>query len=437
MKNEANSVSESIEMRQIVNKTLLVAAIGLLAGACAVIAEEDWMQWRGPNRDGVIAGKAWPATLEKSSLSLSWRVDLGEGYPGPIVAGDRVFTVESVGKKSEAVRAFDRETGKELWKHSWDGGMKVPFFAAKNGSWVRSTPATDGKTLVVGGMQEILVGLDVATGEVKWRFDVAKKLKSDRPSFGFVCSPLIEGEFVFLQVGGGVAKLELSTGKVVWHTGAGGDGMSDGAFSSPMLATVHGKHQLVVQGRNALQGMDPSNGETAWSQPVKAFRGMNIVTPIPFNDGFFTTAYGGRSKFWAIENEGDSFQVNNTWDNKLQGYMSTPVVVGSHAYMHLRNQRAACVDLESGEIAWVTDDRFGKYWSLVAQGDRLLALDERGELILFEANPEQFQIIARREIADAETWGHLTVVDGQVFIRELKGLAAWDWKGTPSLALNR
>ena len=419
------------------NKTLLVAAVGLLAGACAAMAEQDWTQWRGPNRDGVIAGEAWPASLDKSTLTLNWRVELGEGYPGPIVAGERVFIVESVGKQSEAVRAFDRKSGEELWKHSWAGGMKVPFFAAKNGSWVRSTPATDGKILVVGGMQEILVGLDVATGEEKWRIDASEKLQSERPSFGFVCSPLIDGEFVYVQVGGGVAKLELSTGELVWHAGAGGDGMNDGAFSSPILAEVGGQEQLVVQGRNALQGMDPSNGEVSWSQPVKAFRGMNIVTPIRFNDGFFTTAYGGRSKFWAIEGDGKGFQVNNTWDNKLQGYMSTPVVVGNHAYMHLRNQRAACVDLESGEIAWVTDDRFGKYWSLVAQGDRLLALDERGELILFEANPKEFRVIGRREIADAETWGHLTVVDGQVFIRELTGLAAWDWEGTPNLALNR
>ncbi|MDB4798310.1 pyrrolo-quinoline quinone, partial [Verrucomicrobia bacterium] len=121
--------------------------------------------------------------------------------------------------------------------------------------------------------------------------------------------------------------------------------------------------------------------------------------------------------------------------NKLQGYMCTPVVVDGFAYFHLRNQRAACVDLKSGEIAWVTDERFGKYWSIVAQGDRLLALDEEGELILFRANSKQFDLIDRRKIAKSETWGHLTAVDGELFVRELDGLSAWDWNERSELAV--
>ncbi len=413
-----------------------MVSFGLLVGTEESRGEGDWKQWRGPNRDGVIGGKIWPNTLGETSLTQGWRVDLGKGYPGPIVSGDRVFTVETVDKKSERVRAFDRNNGEEIWQHTWAGGMKVPFFAAKNGSWVRSTPATDGQVLVVGGMQEMLVGLNVSDGRELWRLDCAERFGSDRPSFGFVCSPLIDGVSVFVQAGGGIAKLKLGTGELVWHVGGKGSGMNDGAFSSPILAPVKGQMQLVVQGRNALRGVDPRTGKTSWEQAVKAFRGMNIVTPVPFGDGFFTTAYGGRSKFWGVEGEGGDLVVENRWDNKLQGYMSTPVIVGNHAYFHLRNQRAACVNLESGEIAWVTDDRFGKYWSLVAQGDRLLALDERGELILFGADPKQFEILDRRKIAESETWGHLTVVDGQLFVRELNGLSAWDWEDVSSLALN-
>lgn len=163
---------------------------------------------------------------------------------------------------------------------------------------------------------------------------------------------------------------------------------------------------------------------------------MNIVTPVAFEDSFFTTTYGGRARLWTIGKTGEQFEVENPWDNKLQGYMCTPVVVNGHAYFHLRNQRAACVDLRTGEIAWVTDERFGKYWSIVAQGDRLLALDEQGELILFRANPDRFELVDRREIANSETWGHLTVVDGQLFMRELNGLSAWAWKATSELASN-
>ncbi|MEZ6136887.1 MAG: hypothetical protein R3C53_18485 [Pirellulaceae bacterium] len=45
---------------------------------------------------------------------------------------------------------MDRTSGTELWKQRWEGAMSVPFFAKSNGDWIRSTPATDGKHVVVG-----------------------------------------------------------------------------------------------------------------------------------------------------------------------------------------------------------------------------------------------------------------------------------------------
>lgn len=432
----ANRLGKHRGFGRLIARLTLVGVIAFQSGRGLVQSDESWPQWRGPQRNGVIEGVAWPQTLGVESLSRSWRVELGDGYPGPIVSGGRVFTVESGSKKVETVRAFDQETGELLWDRAWAGGMKVPFFAAKNGSWVKSTPATDGKSLLVGGMQELLVSLDVETGEENWQIDFSNLLKSERPSFGFVCSPVIDDGFVFVQAGGGIAKIDIETGELVWHVGAGGDGMNDGAFSSPIIGNLMGARQLVVQGREALKGLNIDSGQILWQQKVKAFRGMNIVTPVAFEDSFFTTTYGGRARLWTIGKTGEQFEVENPWDNKLQGYMCTPVVVNGHAYFHLRNQRAACVDLRTGEIAWVTDERFGKYWSIVAQGDRLLALDEQGELILFRANPDRFELVDRREIANSETWGHLTVVDGQLFVRELNGLSAWDWKAASELARN-
>ena len=400
-----------------------------------VQADDHWMQWRGNARDSVVAGTAWPTGLGSESLTSLWRVDLSEGYPGPIVAGKRVFTVETKDEESEVVKAFHRETGRLLWEQSWEGAMKVPFFAARNGSWVRSTPATDGESLVVAGMRDVLVSLDVVTGRVNWKIDFVDRFDADLPSFGFVSSPLIAGGHVYVQAGGGVAKVVLKSGKVAWHSSHSRDGMSGGAFSSPVLATIGGREQLVVQGREELMALDPKTGTPLWKQQVKAFRGMNIVTPVVYGEGFFTTTYGGKSRYWEVSDEGHSFTVGARWENKLQGYMCTPVVVDDHAYFHLRNQRAACVNLKTGEIAWVTTERFGKYWSMVAQGDRLLALDQKGELILMRANLEGIEIIDRRKVAESETWAHVAVVDGAIYIRELNGLSAWQWREGSEVAV--
>ena len=36
---------------------------------------------------------------------------------------------------------------------------------------------------------------------------------------------------------------------------------------------------------------------------------------------------------------------------------------------------------------------YGKYWSLVANEGQILALDERGDLLLINANPKSFYLI--------------------------------------------
>ena len=108
--------------------------------------------------------------------------------------------------------------------------------------------------------------------------------------------------------------------------------------------------------------------------------------------------------------------------------MSTPVIIDGHAYLHLRNQRFTCLDLKTGEERWTTKP-YGQYWSMVAQGRRILALDERGDLLLIQANPAEFQLIDSRHISDSPTWGHLAFGGDSLYVRELNALAAYRWKG--------
>ena len=177
-----------------------------------------WPQWRGPSRDGQVGGPAWPERLTKESLTQLWRVPLGPSYSGPIVADDLVFTTATKNKETEIVYALDRQTGKERWRAEWQGAMTVPFFAASNGSWIRSTPAYDGSRLYVAGMRDVLVCLAAKTGKEVWRYDFVKELKTPLPDFGCVCSPLVDGDFVYVQAGASVAKLDKMLGKIVWRT---------------------------------------------------------------------------------------------------------------------------------------------------------------------------------------------------------------------------
>lgn len=400
---------------------LLFASSSLFAAEPAL-----WPQWRGPTRDGQVTGPAWPDVLNADVLKQAWRSDdLGPSYSGPIVTTDRVFTTATVNKQEEVVMALDRKTGATLWTTKWPGSITVPFFAAKNGSWIRSTPAYDGETLFVAGIRDVLVALDGQTGKERWRIDFVKEFGTPPPDFGFVCSPLVDSEGVYVQAGGSFCKLDKMTGKVLWRTLEDGGGMNGSAFSSPTFATLAGKNQILVQTRTKLAGVDRTTGSVLWSNEVPAFRGMNILTPLPHGpDGVFTSTYGGTTQMLKITPKG----TEKGWALKYEGYMTSPVVVNGHAYLLGKDKRFLCVDLKTGTEQWRTDRTYGDYWSLVVNRDKILALDSRGILFLIRASSTDFELLDQRKIANSETWAHLAVCGEELFIRDLTGLTAFRWK---------
>ena len=384
----------------------------------------DWPQWRGPNRDGVAPGTAWPDDLK--TLKQTWRVaDLGPSYSGPLVVGDRVFTTETVDKKEERITAYNRADGKLLWQVSWPGATTVPFFAAKNGSWIRATPAYfDGKLYVLG-IRDKVVCLDAKTGKLVWEYDFPKENQTPVPSFGAVCSPLVDESGVYTQAGLSVVRLDRLTGKLLWRSLKEKDAMLGSAFSSPVVATIAGREQLIVQTRAALAGLDKATGDTLWEKPIPSFRGMNILTPLPTKDGVFTSTYGGNTRLVKVDSDGKGLSATDGWSLKYEGHMTTPVAAGGHAYYLGKDRRMICVELATGKEAWRTDKRFTDYGSMALRGDKILFLDSSGKLYLIAADPKEYRELAETKVAEAESWAHLAVSGDEVFVRDLTGLTAF------------
>jgi outer membrane protein assembly factor BamB len=390
-------------------------------------ADSGWNQFRGPERTGVSPGAPWPANLQ--GLEKIWQLPLDKGYPGPVVDAKRVYVAETTNGDTETVRALDRKTGKELWRASWAGKHSVPFFAKKNGDWIRATPVIDGDTLYVGGMEEILVALDAATGRERWRVDFPKRFNVPKPDFGFSSSPLIDGGSVIVQAANSVVRLNKKTGETEWRALARqADIMDSGAFSSPVLTTLRGRRQLLIQSRTELHGLDPANGAVLWTQEVPHYRGMNILMPVVWGNTIFTSSYRMDSYLFEIGEGAAGLVSKELWRNKAKGYMSTPVLLDGHVYLHLANQRFTCIDLRTGETKWTTEP-YGQYWSMALRGDRILALDERGQLLLIRATPEKFELLDSREITNSPAWAHIAVAGDEVFVRELTGVTAYRLRG--------
>jgi outer membrane protein assembly factor BamB len=388
-------------------------------------AGETWPQWRGPNRDGAIQNETWPNSLNEKSLTLAWETKAGLSYSGPIVDEKHVYITETRNRKTEVIRTLDRKSGQQVWEAEWEGAMEVPFFAKANGDWIRSTPATDGKFLYVAGMKDVLVCLDCTTGKQVWRYDFPAKDGTKLPQFGFVSSPLLHKDSVYVQAGEGFCRINRNTGKLIWKVLEDGGGMFGSAFSSPFLLQKNNTTQILVQTRSDLASVDPDSGKVGWKKPITAFRGMNILTPVVYKDSVLTSSYGGGT--WLLEPSTESGTLSEVWKNKVEGYMSTPVIIGDYAYHHLKNQRFTCINLKTGESTWTTKP-YGKYWSMIANGNQILALDDEGMLFLIEATPEKFKLIDSRKVTESPAWAHIANSNGQVFVRDLESLKVFDWK---------
>lgn len=415
-------------------RNLWMMAAALLLSHDLIFARDstDWPQWRGPDRDG-IAHQTLPDNMDLQQLKEAWQVPMGPSYSGPILADGKVFVTETVDKTYEVVRALDIFTGREIWRKQWEGAMQVPFFARKNGSWIRSTPIYNEGRLYVAGIEDVVVCLDASNGQEQWSVDLSAHFNAPKPNFGFVSSPVVMGDHLFVQAAGSFVKLDKASGKVIWQTLKDGGGMMGSAFSSPILATLKGKKQLVVQGRENLSGVDPATGDIYWTREIPSFRGMNILTPIIMGDHIFSSNYKGRSYMFAVEGEAPKMSLEMKWQAKAQAYMSTPVVIEDKAYMHLQNRRIACLDLKTGEELWRSSERFGEYWSMIALGDKILALDEGGELYLLRANPKRLEILSKKEVANSSTWAHLAVSGNHIVVRALDAVHMLKLEETESL----
>ena len=131
-------------------KLFAAVMVGVAVVFCGSVSadEGDWLQWRGPNRDGISTDtgllKKWP----KNGPKLLWDAKgAGRGYASLVIGGGKIYTLgdapSTASDKSEYLLCFDVTNGKQLWKKK----LGSPWDKHRQESWrsSRSTPTLDGK----------------------------------------------------------------------------------------------------------------------------------------------------------------------------------------------------------------------------------------------------------------------------------------------------
>lgn len=208
--------------------------------------------------------------------SVLWQKDLNSEYEinmpiwgissTPLLVDEKII-VQVSGSKNASLVAFNRNTGKEIWRCLDDrAGYSAPILVEKNGTRV-----------VVNWTEHSLSGLDAETGEVYWRFPWNTGMGMS------IATPVLYKDYIFVSAfysGSLLVKLgaDYTTASKVWQRMGESENETDAlhcVMNTPLILDdfIYG-----VDSYGQLRCLELSTGDRIWEDQtaVKRDRWANI-----------------------------------------------------------------------------------------------------------------------------------------------------------------
>jgi outer membrane protein assembly factor BamB len=366
----------------------------------------DYPQFLGRGRDGHSHGVRLDCDWKAQPPKELWRKKIGLGWSAFAVAGDYAVTQEQR-EDMELVVCYELKTGKARWSHE----DRVRFRDQQGGDGPRATPTLFEDRVYTMGGTGILHCLDGATGESLWSHDILTENGLTNLTWGKSCSPLVFEDKVIVTGGkerrDSLLAYHKDTGQLLWKAGE-----DEAGYSSPTLATLAGKKQILIVNAHSVTGHDPRDGKVLWtfawpsgiakaSQPVP-LSGDRVFISAGYNVGcvLLHVTYGSARPLWS--------------SRKMRTKFSNVVLARSCAF-GLDDRYLACIDLETGEQRW-KGARY-EFGQVLLVGDVLLVQAEKGYVALVEANVNEFKEIARMKGLQSRTWSNPALSGPYLLVR--------------------
>ena len=386
---------------------------------------EDWPQLLGPRANGTSTETGlldrWPA----NGPPVLWEKTVGTGYGAPSVLGNRLVFHHRI-KDEEIVQCVAADTGEPLWRYAYPSHFIDPY-GYNNGP--RASPVLSSNRCCTFGAEGKLTCLDLASGKLVWQRDTAKDFTVPEAFFGVGSSPILEGDLLLAMVGGqtnsGMVAFDAATGRTVWESvgrknwqgvpmsGWPGERLVEwqpwekqASYSTPVMATIHGKRQVLCLMRQGLVSVNPTNGQVNFSFWFRspANDSVNAMCPVVVDDLILISGAYYKIGSVLLRVQPDGKHVDEVWRGlALETHWTTPIYHEGFLYSFSgRNEpdaRFRCVELKTGKLMWDRDEHwaahttetpavYGRGSCILADG-KLIALGEGGILGLFKLNPQR------------------------------------------------
>ena len=377
----------------------------------------DWPTFLGPDRNSTSPEKGIITDWSEGALKILWQIKLGTSYGIGSVSKGRYFQCDQVDDVT-LVNCHHAETGKLLWQFDYMVEYD-DLFGYDSGP--RCSPIIEGNRVYIYGVEGTLLCLRASDGALIWQIDVNKKFGVQQNFFGVGSTPIIEGDLVLAMVGGspepvppgqldqaegngsGIVAFDKYTGEVKYKVT---DELA--SYASPQVTTIGDRRWGFMFARGGLIGFEPKTGKVDFHYPWRAasLESVNASTPVVVGDEvLISETYGVGSSLLKVTP--GAYEV--VWKDKARSreramatHWNTPVYRDGYLYgssgRHTQNAELRCIEWKTGKISW-SIPRLTRSSLLYVDG-HFICLGEYGSMILFKANPREFQPVGEYLLKD-------------------------------------
>jgi outer membrane protein assembly factor BamB len=419
---------------------------------------DDWPQWLGPERDAVWRESGIVEKFPTNGPPVLWRMAIGGGYAGPIMAKGRVYVADrqtaqgpgntadpsdhAQSRSLERVLCLNEADGKLLWKYDYECPYTISYPAGP-----RVAPTVSGSKVYTLGAEGNLFCFDAIEGKVLWSRDFKKEFGIKAPMWGFAGHPLLDGKRLICLAGGQgstVVAFDKDTGTEIWRALSA----EEPGYCSPIIYEAGGKRQLILWHPEAANSLDPETGELYWSVPFKSRAGMTIATPRKLGDSLFFTAFYSGSLMLRLEaakpeatTAWRTLKVSEMDTTHLNAVMCTPFLEEGYIFGVCSYGQLRCLKMDTGERVWetlqATTSGQPVRWAnafIVKNGNRFFLFNEKGDLIIAKLSPHGYEEISRAHLLDPTgdangrkvLWSHPAFANRHVYARNDKEIICVD-----------
>ena len=331
-------------------------------------------------------------------LDVAWRTGIGAGaggrtrlLAGPVVAGGRVFAVDTDGM----VTAVDAAGGEQAWQFYPDDVEEVDRLAG-------GAAAFDGGRLFVVTGNGMVYGLDAAAGTELWRRQIRAPIRA---------APTIAGGRVLVPTADGqLFALDEASGELIWqHAGlfeqTGLLGGASPAVADGIVVATYASGEVVA--------LSLTSGQPLWSESVlRARRTLAIGTiadivsdPVISGSRVFVAGMSGEMAAFDLQ------RGSRDWTADVTS-IQTPWVAGNFIFLLTERNEVVCMVDQGGYVRWVTtlaalvdpenpESRRIRWTGPILVSDRLLLASSEGELV--SLSPFTGEVLATVALGDPVT----------------------------------